>query len=185
MTGLAVSPLSSAAFLQPIAPCSGPLRVTPTIAIKTNATLVINILNTECGNFILNSNHVINIVSTPVAGFTSWVYICNDLSEPNSEGSGSRWVCPEVTVNCFMHLLHGIMQPKSQSMGATVSHLPDEILTNKTKDRSQEKMPTLHMQGVTFSYSTSDWVSEWGWQFVLIFLCRLAVSSPSHLRCLG
>lgn len=53
------------------------------------------------------------------------------------------------------------------------------------KHRSQDKMPILHMQGVTFSYSYSDSVSEWNWQFVLISFCRLVVSPPFHFRCLG
>ncbi len=42
-------------------------------------------------------------------------------------------------------------------------------------------MLTLHMYWVTFSYSDS--VS--GWQFVLIFLCKLLVFCSSLFRCLG
>lgn len=46
------------------------------------------------------------------------------------------------------------------------------------RDRSQDKMPTLHMQRVTFLHSYSESISEWGSELVLISLCSLAVSPP-------
>lgn len=69
----------------------------------------------------------------------------------------------------------------TQSEASLWVETPIEMKMNK----GQDKFHLLQMQGVTFPYFSSDSVSEWGWQFVLIFLCRLAVSPPSHLKCLG
>lgn len=55
----------------------------------------------------------------------------------------------------------------------------------QTQQRTEVKIKRLHCtrRGVTFSFSTLNWVSEWAWQCVLIFLCRPAVSPslPSQM----
>lgn len=86
-------------------------------------------------------------------------------------------------------VIHRLTEWHQAAMGREalgLQPMADEKTRKKKKeDRSQDKMPILHIQGVTFSFSYSDSVSEWDWQFVLISLCRLVVSPSSHLKCLG
>lgn len=111
-----------------------------------------------------------------------WVSFINTqtqiITEQNSVYPKEKWPA----VHTFSMTL---CSQKNKPNGPQVPHRAGELLTEDTQQRTEVKIKRLHCtrRGVTFSFSTLNWVSEWAWQCVLIFLCRPAVSPslPSQM----